>query len=167
MVGTRGDQTFSEPLCVTSGTVKKKDERTRWITDLRELNKQTVKDSYLLTNIQEILHDLQGDMVFSSLNACGANHTVMIEPGSHACTAFISLLGMFQYIKMPFVLANAGSMYSRMLDVAMKDVDREFWTSYLYNILTFSGEPWSHFGHLVQVVGAHAAKGIKIHPCKT
>ena len=27
-------------------TVKKKDGRMRWVTDLRELNKQTVKDSY-------------------------------------------------------------------------------------------------------------------------
>ena len=50
--------------------VKKKDGRTRWVTDLRELNKQTVKDSYPLTNIQEILQSLQGATVFSSLDAC-------------------------------------------------------------------------------------------------
>ena len=31
--------------------LKKKDERTRLVTDLRELNKQTVKDNYPLTNI--------------------------------------------------------------------------------------------------------------------
>ena len=50
--------------------VKKKDGRTRWVTDLRELNKQTVKDSYPLTNIQEILHRLQGATIFLSLDAC-------------------------------------------------------------------------------------------------
>ena len=42
---------------------------------------------------------------------------------------------------MPFGIANTGSLYSRILDVAMKEVDREFWTSYLDDILTFSGEP--------------------------
>ena len=52
--------------------VKKKDGRMRWVTDLRELNKQTVKDSYPLMNIQEILHSLQGATVFFSLNAWGA-----------------------------------------------------------------------------------------------
>ena len=31
--------------------VKKKDVRTRWVTDLRELNKERVKDSYPLTII--------------------------------------------------------------------------------------------------------------------
>ena len=61
--------------------VKKKDGRIRSVTDLRELNKQTVKDSNPLINIQEILHSLQGAMVFSSLDACGAYHAVRIEPG--------------------------------------------------------------------------------------
>ena len=132
--------------------VKKKDGRTRWVTDLRELNKQTVKDSYPLTNIQEILQSLKGATVFSSLDACGAYHAVRIEPGSRACTAFISPFGTFQYIRMPFGLANAGSVYSRMLDVAMEKVERDFWTSYLDDILTFSTAPRIHFGHLSQVV---------------
>ena len=105
------------------------------MTDLRELNKQTVKDSYPLTNIQEILHSLKGATVFSALDACGAFKAVRIKLGSHACTAFISPFGTFQYIRMPFRLANAGSVYRRMLDMAMKDVDRDFWTSYLDDIL--------------------------------
>ena len=40
------------------------------------------------------------------------------------------------YMCMLFGLANAGSVYSRMLDLAMKEVDRDFWTSYLDDILT-------------------------------
>ena len=76
--------------------VKKNNGQTRWVTDLRELNKQTVKDSYLLRNIQEILHSLQGATVFSSLDACGAYHAVRIKPCSRACTAFISQFCTFQ-----------------------------------------------------------------------
>ena len=68
---------------------------------------------------------------------------------------------------MPFRLQNAGSVYSRMLDVAMKYADREFWTSYLDNILMFSWQPWAHFVHLTQVMLAHTALVIKIQPCKT
>ena len=67
---------------------------------------------------------------------------------------------------MDFGLANTGSVYSRILDVAMKEVDRDFWTSYLDDILTFSGEPWAHFGHLAQVVWGHVATGIKINPVR-
>ena len=100
--------------------------------------------------------------MFSSLDACGVYHAVRIEPGSRACTAYISLLGTFQYIRMSFGLANPERVFSRMLDVAMKDVDRDFWTFYLDDILTFSREPWAHLGNL-----AHAAAGIKIQLCKT
>ena len=59
---------------------------------------------------------------------------------------------------MLFGLANAGSVYIRMLDIAMKEVARD---------LKYSGKPWAQFGHLTQVVLAHAAAGIKIQPCKT
>ena len=45
-----------------------------------------------------------------------------------------------------------------MLDVAMKEVDRDFWTSYLDDILTFSRKPWAH---------TQLATGIKIQPCNT
>ena len=80
--------------------VKKKDGGIRWVKDLRELNIQTVKDSYPLTNIQEFLHSLQGASVYSSLDACEAYHAVRIKPGSQACTVFISPFGTFQYICM-------------------------------------------------------------------
>ena len=131
-----------------------------------ELNKQTVKDSYPLRNIQEILRSLKGAKVFSSPDACRAYHAVRIKPGSRACTAFVSQFGTSQFIRMPFGLANAGRVYSRMLDMAMKDVDRDFWTSYLDDILTFSRESWAHFGHLVQVIPAHAARGSRYNHVK-
>ena len=51
--------------------------------------------------------------------------------------------------------------------MAFKMVDRDFWTSYLDDILTFSSEPWALFRHLTPVVLTHAAAGIKIQPCKT
>ena len=89
--------------------VKKKVGNTRLVTDLRGLKKQTVKESYPLTNIQEILHRLKGATVFSSLYACGAYHAVRIKPGSRVCTAFISPLRVFQYIQILFGLANSGS----------------------------------------------------------
>ena len=78
--------------------VKKKNGRTRWVTDLRGLNSQTVKDAYPLANIQENLQKLKGATVFSSLDAAGAYHAVVIEPDSRDCTAFISPFGTFRYI---------------------------------------------------------------------
>ena len=90
--------------------VKKKDGRTRWVTDLRLLNDVTIKDAYPLTNIQENLQKLKGAKIFTSIDACGAYHAIQIEEGSRDCTAFISPFGTFRYIRMPFGLSKAGSV---------------------------------------------------------
>ena len=67
---------------------------------------------------------------------------------------------------MPFGLAKLGSVYNRMLDVAMKKIDRDFWTFYLDDILSYSGEFLAHFRLLTKVELANTATGIKIKPCK-
>ena len=98
------EQGVTEPLvspwALPLVPVKKKDGWIRWVTDLRELNKQTVKNNYPLTNKQEILHSLQGATVFSFLDACGAYHAVKIKTGSRVCTACISPNSTFQCIQM-------------------------------------------------------------------
>ena len=54
-----------------------------------------------------------------------------------------------------------------MLDVDMKEVDKDFWMTYLDDILTYSGKPWVLFRHLTLAVLPHTAVGIKRQPCKT
>ena len=104
---------------ITANTHEEEGWTDEIVTDLRELN----KDIYPLTNILEILHSLKVATLFSSLDACGTYHAIRIEPGSQAC---ISPFGTFQYMQMPFGLANTGSVYSRILYVSMKEGDRDF-----------------------------------------
>ena len=83
---TKSNGTFSESLSVAIGTCKEEgwEVKVGHSTDLRELNMQTVKDSYPLTNIQDILHSLQGATVFSSLDACGVERAQHLSaPLSH------------------------------------------------------------------------------------
>ena len=44
--------------------VKKKDGTLRMCVDFRRLNKKTVKDSFVLTRIEELLESLQGAKFF-------------------------------------------------------------------------------------------------------
>ena len=97
------------------------------MTDLRQLNDVTIKDAYPPKNIQENLQKLKRAKIFTSIDACGAYHAIQIEDGSRDCTAFISPFGTFCYIRMPFGLSNAGSVYSRMLDLALAHLPVEYW----------------------------------------
>jgi len=123
------------------------------VTDLKQLNDVTIKDAYPLTNIQENLQ--KGAKIFTSIDACGAYHAIQIEEESRDCTAFISPFGTFRYIRMPFGLSNARSIYSRMLDLALAHLPVEYWLSYLDDILVYSMDTWDHMKHLKSIVEAH------------
>ena len=145
----------NSPWALPLVQVKKKDGRTRWVTDLRLLNDITVKDAYPLKNIQENLQKLKGAKIFSSVNACGAYHCIKIEENSRDCAAFISPFGTFHYIRMPFGLSNAGSIYGQMLDLALAHLPVEYWLSYLDDFLVYSMYTWDHLSHLKSIVEAH------------
>ena len=131
--------------------VKKKDGRTRCVTDLRLLDDVTIKDAYPLTNIQN-LQKLKGAKIFTSINACGAYHAIQIEEGSRDCTAFISPFGTFRYIRM---------------DLALAHLPVEYCLSHLDDILVYSMDTWDPLKHLKSIVEAHNKAGIKIQPKKT
>ena len=132
------------------------------MTDLRLSNDVIIKDAYPLTNIQENLQKLKGAKIFTSIDACWAYHAIQIEEESRDCTAFISPFGTFHYIRMPFGLSNAGSVYSWMLDLALAHLPVEYWLSYLDNIMVYSMDTWDHLKHLKSIVEAPTKAGIKI-----
>ena len=134
----------SSPWASPLVPVKKKDGRTRWVTDLRALNKVTKKDAYPLPSITENLERLKGAKVFSSLDAAGAYHAVTIKEECRDYTAFVSPFGTFRFIRMPFGLSIAGSVYSRMIHLALSGVDPDNWMGYLDDILGFTSDPWEH-----------------------
>ena len=57
----------NSPWALPLVPVKKKDGRTRWVTDLRLLNDVTMKNAYPLTNIQENLQKLMRRSMFVAL----------------------------------------------------------------------------------------------------
>ena len=154
----------NSPWTMALVPVKKKDGRTRWVTDLRQLKDFTIKNAYPLTNIQENLQKLKGGKIFTSIDACSAYHAIQIEEGSRDCTAFISPFGTFHNIRMPFSLSNAVSVYSWILDLALADLPVEYWLSYLDDILVYSMDTWDHLKHLKSIMEAHTKAGIKIQP---
>ena len=56
------------PWASTVVLVQKKDGSLRFCIDLRKLNNQTVKDAYMLPQIEETLDSLQGSQWFSFLH---------------------------------------------------------------------------------------------------
>ncbi len=70
--------------------VRKKDRRTRFCVDYRNLNNVTIADAYPLTSIRSNLEALKGAKIFSVLDVASAYHHISVDPDSRDFTAFAS-----------------------------------------------------------------------------
>ena len=78
--------------------VWKKDGGLRFRIDLRKLNNHTVKDAYLLPQIDETLDSLQDSQWFSSLDLKSGYWQVEMDKESKPLTAFtVGLLGFHEW----------------------------------------------------------------------
>lgn len=109
----KSNSPWSSPILM----VKKKDGSYRPCFDGRKLNELTVKDSYPLPRIDNILNHLRDSQFLSSLDLSKAFWQIPLEESSKAKTAFqVHGKGLFQFKVMPFGLCNAPQTLQRLMD---------------------------------------------------
>jgi hypothetical protein len=91
--------------------VPKKDGSHRLCVDYRGLNKITIKNRYPLPLISELLDRLGHAKIFSKLDLRDAYHRLRIKEGDEWKTVFKTRYGLFEYMVMPFGLANAPATF--------------------------------------------------------
>jgi hypothetical protein len=86
--------------------VPKKDGGDRLCVNYRGLNKVTIKNRYPLPLISELLNRLGHVKVFTKLNLRNVYYRLRIKEGDEWKTAFKTRYSLFEYMVMPFGLAN-------------------------------------------------------------
>ncbi|KAJ1044912.1 hypothetical protein NDA10_000030 [Ustilago hordei] len=87
--------------------VPKKDGGLRLCVDYRGLNEITVKNRAPLPLIEEQLFLLRKARIYTKLDLRAAYNLIRIAKGDEWKTAFGTQLGLYEYLVMPFGLANA------------------------------------------------------------
>lgn len=91
---------YSSPIVL----VRKKSGGYRLCVDYRELNKITIKDNFPTPLIDDQLDRLKNKKIFTSLNLKNVFHHVRMNDKSVQYTSFVTPLGQYEYLRMPFGL---------------------------------------------------------------
>jgi len=106
--------------------------------DYRKLNDITIRNSYNLPLINDILEKVRGAIFFTKLDLRSAYNLVCIREGDEYKTAFYTRFGHFEYLVMPFDLKNAPATFQHFNNDILSDYLDVFPFTYIDVILIFS-----------------------------
>jgi len=133
------------------------------------LNHITKKDYYLLPLIYKTLQNISKARWFTKLDIITAFHKIWIMNKDKWKTAFWTHYRLFEWLVIPFGLANAPSTFQKYINYILQDYLDKFCLVYINNILIYlSRSKKQHWEHVYKVLQWLQDTGLQvnINKCK-
>ena len=131
--------------------VKKKDWSLRLCVDYRKLNNITIRNSYPLPLISDLLDRVKESKIFTRLDLKSAYNLVRIKKGDEYKTAFRTRYSHYEYLVMPFGLRNAPATFQHFINDVLSEYLDDFVISYIDDIFIYSKNIEDHHFHVKKV----------------
>ena len=117
-----------------------------------------------LPKINEMYAKLKGAKVFSTIDLRSGYHHIALGKSSRAKTAFVTPFGKYEFLMVPFGLAQAPAYFQLLMNKVLKGL--KFTMTYLDDIIIFSQDESQHLEHL-EIVFSHLREaGLKMKRSK-
>ena len=140
-------------------------ERYRVVHDFRKLNKLTVRDSYPLHNLYDLVDKVASAKIWSVIDLSSGFWNQSLHKDSRPYTAFsVPGKGHFEYTRTAQGLCNSPAAFQRLLDFVVKGIPGVY--VYIDDVVIATDDVKSHLQALEQVFSRFRKYNLKCRPKK-
>lgn len=144
--------------------MQKKDLSWRFCVDYHHLNAITVKNRYPLPIIEELLDELAGSCLFTSLDLRAGYHQIRMRQGDEHKTTFKTHHGHFEFKVMPYGVTGGGAAtFQGGMNIVLAPLLRKGVLVFIDDILVHSSDMDTHLRLLHQVFRLLKEHNLKIN----
>ena len=151
---------WSAPIVV----VPKSDGGKRMCVDYRALNAISRTYIWPLPRIDDILAKLGKAKFFTTLDLRSDYHHIALDKDAIKKTAFVTPFGKYEYLKVPFGLAQAPSYFQNLMNKVLNGLN--FTLAYLDDIIIFSETAEQHLKQIQIVLNRLRQAKLKLKKSK-
>ena len=155
----------SSPWASPCILVPKPNGKVRLCTDFRKVNSVTIKDSYPLPRIDDIIDAVGNAKFLTQIDLVKGYYQIPLTKRAKLISAFVTPFGLFEYTRLPFGMCNAPATFQRVVNEAIQGLEGIY--AYLDDILIVSDTWEEHLCRLRALLARLEEMGFTINLAKS
>ena len=154
---------WAQPIVIVP---KKGSSEVRLCIDFRRVNQVAKMDSYPLPRIEDLIDKLAKAKYVSTMDLSRGYWQIPLTDESKDKTAFITPFGLWQFVTMPFGLADAQATCQRLVDTRLIRGIEDHAAAYVDDLTVFSMTWEDYLVHLQDMLERLRNAGLTVKPKK-